>query len=176
LFFSPEYCTYRKLINIPGIKLHCADIERAETFPFVDPSIFKQQDILATNYTCNYFDFVFHNCVIEHVLDDKKCIAENLRILKNDGKMIITLPYNPNRKTITHIPMKPDKDPKRHCREYGYDYLDYLSGKDYTVDILFETNQENNLFSADERRYLHLDKTKSNHAILCISKQIGGYL
>jgi SAM-dependent methyltransferase len=143
-----------------------------ENFPYIDTSVFEKQDILQTSYNNNYFHFIFHNCVIEHVFDDKKCITENLRILVDNGKIILTLPYNIKYKTITHHLMISDKDPKRHCREYGYDYLDYLSEDNYNIDILFESNCENSLFSAEERRYLKLDKNLSSHAILCISKRI----
>lgn len=41
----------------------------------------------------NYFDTVIISETLEHVYDVEKCILEAHRVLKNGGKLIVTIPY-----------------------------------------------------------------------------------
>ena len=43
-------------------------------------------------FSDNYFDLVFSIDVIEHVSDDKKFLAEQIRILKSGGEIILGTP------------------------------------------------------------------------------------
>ena len=64
----------------------------------------------------NFFDFVITFQVIEHVKEDKTFTEEIYRVLKNNGKLVVT---TPNKKmSLTRNPW--------HVREYTVDELDKL--------------------------------------------------
>ena len=79
------------------IRLHFGD-EAAKYF--IDNELYKgvrlkQGDIRKLPYTNGKFDTVFCISVLEHLSDDNKwkAIKEFKRVLKNDGKLILTLDY-----------------------------------------------------------------------------------
>lgn len=68
------------------------------------------------NVPDNYFDFVISFQVIEHIKDDQEFVNEIYRVLKPNGKLIVT---TPNKKTsLTRNPW--------HIREYYINELDTL--------------------------------------------------
>lgn len=67
-----------KKSNKTGLKINNLKVCSAENLDFPD----------------NFFDVVFSNEVLEHVEDDKKSIAEVLRVLKPGGKFVV---FTPNR-------------------------------------------------------------------------------
>lgn len=50
-------------------------------------------DITNMPFGDKVFDVIIHNQVLEHISDEKKCIYECMRVLKDDGMMIINIPY-----------------------------------------------------------------------------------
>lgn len=69
----------------------------------------------------NTFDFVITFQVIEHIEDDKEFVKEIYRVLKNNGKLIVT---TPNKKmSLTRNPW--------HVREYTIGELNDLLGKHF---------------------------------------------
>jgi len=46
-----------------------------------------------TKFKDNEFDAIIMGDIIEHILDDVKALKEVRRILKEDGKLIVTIPY-----------------------------------------------------------------------------------
>ncbi len=74
-----------------------------------------------TNIPDNSFDFVISFQVIEHIQNDKKFVEEIYRVLKNNGKFILT---TPNKKmSLTRNPW--------HVREYTITELDTLLKKSF---------------------------------------------
>jgi len=76
-----------------------------------------------TNIPDNSFDFVISFQVIEHIQNDKKFVEEIYRVLKNNGKFILT---TPNKKmSLTRNPW--------HVREYTITELDTLLKKSFQL-------------------------------------------
>lgn len=68
----------------------------------------------------NFFDDVICSHVIEHVRDDRKCLAEIFRVLKKGGRLYLRVPNLHNLHTIFHMKIgneKPYTD-STHLREY----------------------------------------------------------
>jgi 2-polyprenyl-3-methyl-5-hydroxy-6-metoxy-1,4-benzoquinol methylase len=57
----------------------------------------KHEDIMALSFPSDYFDTIISCETIEHVPDSAKAIAELYRVLKPNGKLILTCPnyFNP---------------------------------------------------------------------------------
>lgn len=100
-------------------------------------------------YNANLFDLVFSMDVIEHVLDDKKFVEEQLRITKPNGEIIIG---TPNRFRLANIPLFISgklQYPRKigddyygdviHLREYGkkdiLSLLDIFNGRINKIEI-----------------------------------------
>lgn len=54
------------------------------------------EDAEDLSFPSESFDVIVSCDVFEHVNDYKKCFAEAVRVLKPDGKMYLTVPFNPN--------------------------------------------------------------------------------
>ena len=54
------------------------------------------EDAEALSFPSESFDVIVSCDVFEHVNDYKKCFAEAVRVLKPDGKMYLSVPFNPN--------------------------------------------------------------------------------
>jgi SAM-dependent methyltransferase len=54
------------------------------------------QDMLASSYEDGSLDVVMHNDVLEHIPDTGKALAEQCRILKQGGIMVMTAPFFPS--------------------------------------------------------------------------------
>ena len=85
LHFAPEKCLYDIFSNNPMIEYTCVDLV-PENYPFAIG--IKKEDGMSLSFQDKTFDFIIHNHVMEHVPNDKDFIIENLRVLKDDGKII----------------------------------------------------------------------------------------
>ena len=70
------------------------------------------------------------NHVFEHINDEKKAISEIKRCLKNNGKLIFSIPVNLDEKTFEDSTLTSVEDrinyygQSDHVRLYGYDYIE----------------------------------------------------
>lgn len=72
-----------------------------------------------TKFKNNEFDAVIMGDVIEHILEDVEALREVRRILKGDGKLIITIPYYDDFPEY-HVRMHSEKTMKRLLQHSGF--------------------------------------------------------
>lgn len=68
---------------------------------------YPQFDMLNLNIESESFDMVIHSDTLEHVPNPERALSECLRVLRNDGKCIFTVPIVVNRMTRSRIGLAP---------------------------------------------------------------------
>lgn len=98
-------------------------------------------DVTQIPYIDEFADFVIINHVMEHVENEGKAIAELKRVLKSDGKIIMSFPISQNSKTYEnkHIVAEEDREKyfgqKDHVRLYGIDFKDRFENYGLRVTV-----------------------------------------
>jgi len=102
----------------------------------------------------NEFDLLIASDVLEHVYDDQKAISEIYRILKVDGKAILTVPQKDNLEItiedlsdLSEIERKKKFGSHNHYRIYGIDFYNKLQEANFIVKIF-----DSKSFSLKNRR------------------------
>lgn len=147
LHFAPEKSIYDFINKFDNIDYVCCDLQ-----PQLYPYAFgiRQEDGMSLSFNDNTFDIIIHNHILEHVPDDIEFIQETLRVLKDDGKILISIPYYKNDLCDDHY--KTDEERTRyygladHVRKYGKDILKKFSISGLKVNIInqndYLTNEE----------------------------------
>ena len=115
---------------------------------------YPNQDIQNLKLNDSSYDLVLINHVLEHVENDKIALSEIARILKTNGRAIITVPGDwkrINTKTFHNL------DFNGHYRDYGLDIISLMK-------IFFKNVQICNLFQFDG--FKHAIK-KDERAFIC---------
>ena len=84
LHFAAEGCIKNKLFENPQIEYYSADIVKNRAM--------YQVDITNIPFPDQKFDYILCNHVLQDIEDDHKAIIEMKRVLKPDGKMILSFP------------------------------------------------------------------------------------
>lgn len=99
-------------------------------------------DITTLKFQNNYFDIIFCNHVLEHVLDYKKAIKEIFRVLKKGGFAIVQTPFSKKIKNhFTDPNIKSNEDRARyygesdHVRIFGQDLFSDFSEAGFELKI-----------------------------------------
>ena len=134
LHIAPENNLYKLIKKNQLIEYVALDIN-PEQYPLVKECI--QGDVRNMPFDDKSFDVIIHNQVMEHIVEEKQFIDECVRVLKDNGVMIINIPYSPEIKTTfedINITTEEEREKlyyqKDHVRLYGqdmlqkYDYLD----------------------------------------------------
>ncbi|MHA1523284.1 MAG: class I SAM-dependent methyltransferase [Alphaproteobacteria bacterium] len=106
LQFSDDIATPRQLFAAVEISVHGGE---------------NHLDMMEITREDQSYDWVIANHVIEHVRDDRKAMAELLRIVKDDGVVQLTFP-TPSTALETWELEEPDPDSYDHYRGYGSDF------------------------------------------------------
>jgi SAM-dependent methyltransferase len=129
---APEQCFLKRFRNMPNLEYLTADLES----PIADYHF----DLHQIPFESGTFDLVLCNHVLEHVEDDRKVMAEILRILKPNGFAVLQVPIaygNPStyedRSIIDPGEREKHFGQKDHLRLYGTDYPDRLREAGFTV-------------------------------------------
>lgn len=89
-------------------------------------------DVTAMPFPDQRFDFMILNHVLEHVPDEEKAMEEIKRVLKPHGKLCLSVPISPDRKTFGDPNVTSEQERLRlygqtdHCRVYGTDAKEHF--------------------------------------------------
>ncbi|MGC1472569.1 MAG: class I SAM-dependent methyltransferase [Psychroserpens sp.] len=136
LFFAPE----KILLKIMSEKLNLANVKTTDFYSSdVD---YPGEDIQNLSFSDHSFNYILCNHVIEHVPHDDLAFKELSRILKPQGKAIITIPgdYHLNETVVFE-----QTDSNGHFRHYGLDVIKKM--KTYFTEV--ETLDMHTLSSLD---------------------------
>jgi ubiquinone/menaquinone biosynthesis C-methylase UbiE len=128
---APEYSISNMFLMKKNIDYVCIDLY-PENFPYL-PNCLKM-NVLDLKFPENTFDFVISNHVMEHIEDEEMFIKEITRVLKPDGKAIISAPcdYSLKETVEDYTITSPEERLKAfgqedHVRKYGADIFDRIS-------------------------------------------------
>lgn len=116
------------------------------------------------------FDYFIANHVLEHIIDEQKAISEIKRILKKDGKIILSFPICTDMKTYEDASITTEEGrlkafgQKDHVRLYGTDFKERLESYGLNVEL---HSPENELTEEEIARY---GLIKDDISILCTVK------
>jgi len=134
LHVAPE--NYLKNILLSNKKIDYVSVD-------VNPKVaMMQMDITDIKFHDNTFDVIICSHVLEHIIDDKKAIAELFRVLKAGGFAILQVP-------ISEVLEKTFEDPEiatddmrlkaygqnDHVRIYGQDYYDRIRSVGFEIEL-----------------------------------------
>jgi SAM-dependent methyltransferase len=133
LHFAPEENLHRKLTANSNCQYISGDITPGKADYVVD--------ITKIQFDENRFDYIICNHVLEHIPDEQRAISEMKRVLKPNGRIIITMPIcisNPITLEDENIITRADRlkvyGQEDHVRLYGSDVKKRLSS--YGLKVL----------------------------------------
>jgi SAM-dependent methyltransferase len=134
LHVAPELCFEPRLRARLGSGYVTADLS--------NPRADVRMDVMNIGYPDETFDFVYCSHVLEHVADDRKAMREFRRVLKKDGRAILTVPIVSGAHTFEDPGITDPRERARvygqhdHVRSYGADYADRLREAGFAVEVL----------------------------------------
>lgn len=113
------------------------------TTDLMDPAVDVAADIRDLPFGDGSFDFVLCSHVLEHIPDDRKAMAENLRILKRGGRAIFMVPLYDEPTVEDPLESDPEERTKRfgqhdHVRKYGPDMAGRLATAGFSVESVYK--------------------------------------
>lgn len=141
LHLAPEKSVYDFISKNPLIDYTCCDIE-PENYPYC--KTIQKEDGMKLSFKDESFDFILHNHVMEHVPNDIDFLIECTRVLKPEGKMIVSVPFYPE--DLCDDTKKTDEEriefygQADHLRKYGKDILKKISSDQYTITPIIQTD------------------------------------
>ncbi|SEH26307.1 class I SAM-dependent methyltransferase [Selenomonas sp. KH1T6] len=124
LHFAPEPHLSEYIAANPGCDYYTGDIELGRAM--------HQTDILDIQYRDSVFDYVIMNHVLEHIENMKQAMSEVKRVLKPDGKLILSFPICADMDTFE---MNEPLTKKQRLEYYGQEDHVRLFGRDYVQRI-----------------------------------------
>jgi SAM-dependent methyltransferase len=125
LHFAPEPCLTDFFKTFPKIEYLSVDINES--------SAMQKEDITSLSFGDSTFDMVFCSHVLEHIEDDRKAMAELLRVLKKGGFAVIDVPIDFDREQTHEDPSITSEEERTrefwqhdHVRLYGRDFPEKL--------------------------------------------------
>jgi predicted SAM-dependent methyltransferase len=147
LQFAPEKSIYDTVRNYDNVNYTCCDL-MPDLYPYADGIL--QEDGMALSFKDKQFDIIIHNHILEHMPNDIKFIKETMRILKDDGKIIVSIPFYKDE--LCNDSFTSDEDriehygQADHLRRYGKDILDVLKVEGVNIEVMnqndYLTNEE----------------------------------
>ena len=125
LHTAPEKCVHDLFVFNKNIDYTSIDLF-PEKYKFAKNC--KKMNVLDLKFNDNTFDFIITNHVAEHITDEETFLKEMLRVLKPNGKIILSVPYSRNlEKTFEDESINTDElryeyyGQSDHVRLYGKD-------------------------------------------------------
>lgn len=134
LHLAPEFCFLRRLKAIKTLDYLTGDLD--------SPLANERLDVTCLPYRDDFFDVIFCNHVLEHVIDDSKAMRELCRVLKPGGRALLQVPVVLDRTTYENWGIKEPEErakhfgQKDHVRIYGTDYPERLQRADFDVSVV----------------------------------------
>ena len=139
LHFAPEPHISKFIEANPDCEYYTGDI--------VPGRAMHQTNILDIQYKDETFDYVILNHVLEHIEDMDKAMSEVKRVMKPDGKLILSFPICTDMDTL-ELPgvLTPEERLEQygqedHVRLFGRDYLQKISSFGLEVDVFTPREQ-----------------------------------
>lgn len=138
LHIAPEEVICRTIQDNPQCDYYAGDIEVGKAQHICDLTDIQFKD--------KFLDYVIANHVLEHIKEIDLALHEIKRVLKDDGKLIISFPICMDMRTKEETtPLNEEErldqfGQKDHVRLFGYDYKEYFEGYGFKVDILSPKN------------------------------------
>lgn len=179
LHMAPEKCFHNLLSDKQNINYTCMDLY-PENYDYAPEC--KKEDVLNMSFRDNSFDIVLSNHILEHIKNEKKFFEEIMRVLKPNGKLILSVPYSKElKKTFEDPNIDTDEDrlkyygQKDHVRIYGRDIFETLGKYAQTVGGGQAMNFSRNLLPDKFAQEIHCnyDDDKSDDAIIIFTKRTG---
>ena len=131
LHFAPELYVSSYLRSLENIDYYSCDIVPGRAMYTMDITDIKFKD--------KYFDYIISNHVLEHIKNEKMAIEEIKRVLKNDGKWMLSFPVCKDIKTIEDDTITDPVERRKiygqedHVRLYGNDYIHNLEKYGFSI-------------------------------------------
>jgi len=161
----------------PAKLLHVAPEERLKnllcsktnldylTADLFQKTVMVKMDITDIQFPENSFDIILCNHILEHVIDDRKAMAELYRVLKPGGWAILQVPMSlslSNTYEDSSITSPADRETafgqNDHVRIYAGDYLTRLADAGFNVDVFKWTDDMKNFGGTGNRYGLNEDE------------------
>ncbi|MCI9399777.1 MAG: class I SAM-dependent methyltransferase [Lachnospiraceae bacterium] len=165
LHIAPEDALYRLIKSNVECDYYTGDIELGKAQ--------HRCDLTNIQFKDNFFDYIIANHVLEHINRIDIAFDEIKRVLKSDGKLIISFPICIELKTREeNTPLDGEARLKQfgqkdHVRLFGYDYKEYIEANGFSINVI------------SPKKYLSLDIIKKygfidDDVILICSKRVNG--
>jgi predicted SAM-dependent methyltransferase len=134
LHFAPEEVLQDRLRRLPNLDYTSADLR--------SPLAMMHFDITDIPFEDDSVDVILCSHVLEHVPDDRRAMAEMIRVLKPGGWALALVPIDPHRNATHEDPtVAAPEDRERefgqadHVRLYGMDYPQRLEEEGFAVAV-----------------------------------------
>lgn len=113
-------------------------------------------DVTNIPFVDNTFDYIIINHVLEHVPNERKAMSEMIRVLRPEGRIIMSFPICTDQKTIEDKMVKTPEErlcyygQEDHVRLYGSDYKERLEQYGMKFDVY---SPENECSDMDIKKY-----------------------
>lgn len=133
LHIAPEKQIRTKIETNVQCDYYPGDIEKS-------PGIHRV-DVTHMQFADKVMDYIIINHVLEHIPDEEKAISEIKRVLKDNGKIILSFPVSLDRKTFEDCSIVTAEDRMKyygqedHVRLYGMDYKERIEQYGLAVKV-----------------------------------------
>lgn len=93
-------------------------------------------DLQDLSFLDNSFNIILCMQVLEHIMDDRRALRELVRVLKDDGLLILSVPYNKIEGSITREYGAPDPEEFGHVRAYGHDVIKRFEEQGVSIELV----------------------------------------
>lgn len=91
-----------KARNIEAIDIADEKVANARRINIFRNINFRQGDLCSLKFKDNSFDLIICSDVLEHIKDDERAFSELARVLKKNGRLLITVPSNSGKNKKTY--------------------------------------------------------------------------
>lgn len=165
LHIAPEDALYRSIRDNLECDYYTGDIESGRAQ--------HRCDLTNIQFVNDFFDYIIVNHVLEHISRIDIALGEIKRVLKSDGKFIISFPICTELKTREeNAPLNEEErlrqfGQKDHVRLFGYDYKEYIESYGFDVSV----KSPKNILNLEYKKYGFIE---DDVILICTKRVIGG--